>query len=629
MLADHHKGHIPDILLSMSESGVTSCHTAGFALACDLQPPPPSTAKGHRTASMVDSFIGPYGGQLVSGSVDGFEWTATLPGPDQLLSTWSQYADSRGQCLIEGDFYSGAWGYRPQVGFDPELAKRVLEIVLSRGIDHVDDLNGVFSGAVYSHRDRRLFLFVDRVGARMLYYRTEGQRCEAATNLYGFSGSTASLDPHALNEHLILGFPLESKTLFGGILLVPPATVVEWANGAGRKYRYTKCPQRRGHLRLAESAAMVSAALDRHIRDVPLRSQWSIALSGGKDSRAVLAAILRTGHLPRALTFASGGDVPNALRVSKAVGLPLRTVAVADGGMAFDFDSALLTDGYAFGWGFLSIAAAAALDHSVLFTGFSGDYISGSWEGVMPWRRQSVDDVAMSEFRLRGTEVPPELAAACLSPELIVPYEDIVGSFLESYRRQYADTPDMVTTYLLHRIENRNRRRIAPTFNGMRTLCSARHPFTDRFVIEAYLEMPISSLIGQGAHCLVAMDGVPELGSVSTGASWLPLKYEVACRRWMATAKESRRQIQAAARRLIGRSPDAATWWPGRLRRFAVARESPLFNRHALDARRNDAPLVRAVGKLAATAIHVAAMSRTPLPSAPPPVILRETPQLD
>jgi hypothetical protein len=558
---------ITDIVTAMRAGGIAPVVPAGFAVTC-----------------------GPGG-------------FTKKPAPS-VAPTWSHYADERGECVLEGDLFAPAWRDWPDA--DKGLAVRLLDRVLSRGIDCVDDLNGNFSGAVYSRSERRLWLFVDRLGARFLYYRAMADQCEAATSVYELGGDMR-VDPLALNEQLIIGFPLASKTLFAGVALVPPGSIVEWSNGTVRTHRYTRIPERLRRQRPVDGAAMVCESLDRHMATGP--ETCSIGLSGGKDSRVVLASLLRTGRRPVALTFGTGGDVENASRLAAAVGLSSTQLSIEDAS-AFETDAALLGDGYGVGWGYLGLAAAAALEpsRSVIFTGFSGDYLSGAWGSVVPWRARSVDELAMMELRARGLEVRPEVATACLAPEYRVDYDDVREAFVESFRRQYAETPDMLTTYLLHRTAHRNRRRIAPLFHSMRGLCNPRHPFTDRDVVNAYLSLPPASLLGQGAHSLAAMCGAPLLGTIPTGDFWAPLALEVRLRSWL--------RIGKALRSRFARHRPTATWWSATLRRINIACESPLYDPLALARRLGDPEVVIAVDKMAATALHVARMTGATLPSA-------------
>ena len=135
---------------------------------------------------MLRDFASPIGDVIVKGCQTLVQWGAALPRGDQVLSTWSHHSDQTGSCFIEGDFYSEAWGHWPRTGGDPHLAQLTLDRVLSGGPAEIDNLNGLFSGFVFSAAEGRLWIFVDRLGARLLFYRRgESGRWYVASDLYG------------------------------------------------------------------------------------------------------------------------------------------------------------------------------------------------------------------------------------------------------------------------------------------------------------------------------------------------------------------------------------------------------------------------------------------------------------
>jgi hypothetical protein len=153
-----------DVLEALARAGVAPNRLAGFAFV--RAPGVPGTALRAEATAIAGAFAGPYGGATRAAALSGAAWSGALPGPEQILSTWSDHQDARGACVLEGEFYSEAFGRRPQRGEDPQLARLLFEAVLERGTAALDELNGLFSGFVYSARDGRAWLFVDRTGAR-------------------------------------------------------------------------------------------------------------------------------------------------------------------------------------------------------------------------------------------------------------------------------------------------------------------------------------------------------------------------------------------------------------------------------------------------------------------------------
>jgi hypothetical protein len=217
--------------------------------------------------------------------------------------------------------------------------------------------------------------------------------------------------------------------------------------------------------------------------------------------------------------------------------------------------------------------------------------------------------MAMQEYAIRGPVLAPELIRTFLRGDLVLPVDAVLEAWRTSVRRECAES-DLLTGYLRHRISHRNRRRIAPIFAMMRCQTPVIHPFADRGVLDAYLMLPRSSLVGQGAHSLAAMAGPAVLGQVPAGNTRLPLTYQFRARAWRETLRRLRTRWPARRR-----APTALNPW--QQRHLAMAKESELFDAKALDDHRFS--VIHGIGHLAVTAIHVACRTGKMLPSAPPP----------
>ena len=315
---------IPDVLAQFEAMGAAKQPIVGFALIMRLGQ---FDAKdGQETArSMLRDFAVSTCDAGIENSQTQIEWAATVPGRQPLLSTWSCHTDPRGSCFIEGDFYSGAWGHSPRVGRDSELAQRTLDRVLSGGARELDKLNGLFSGFVFSAHEGKLWIFVDRLGARLLFYRPgESGQWYVATDLYGLRHRPARLEvePLSLNEHLTFGSPLSGKTIFRDVRIVGPGQVVRLTPGLATESPYYLFPERRP-ASLAVARKPLCDAMDSHVESLRehLPDRVGVAMSSGRDSRVVLAALLRGGMQ------AKGVDLPNLAQRVRNTSDALRLLA--------------------------------------------------------------------------------------------------------------------------------------------------------------------------------------------------------------------------------------------------------------------------------------------------------------
>jgi asparagine synthetase B (glutamine-hydrolysing) len=341
-------------------------------------------------------------------------------------------------------------------------------------------------------------------------------------------------------------------------------------------------------------------------------AECDLALSGGKDCRVVLAALYRAHRRVHPITVVKEGDVRAACQLAARLGLEHTIVTSDPDNRKFDFqwDAAILQDGAQAGWPFLMLGATAGLHGRPLLTGFSGDWLSGWLRVVRPGRAASLESLARDEYAFRGPVVSPAVAAACLRRELVVPFEAVMTSWIESFRR--AEAGDLMTTYFAQRLTHRNRRRIAAVFHSMRSLCTVLHPFADRAVMEAYLTLPQRGLIGQRAHIRAAMAGPRALGDCPNDHLWWPLRFDPFVRPWYERTNRLRKRWLARPRP----GEQSAT----QRRNLMIASESDLYDPGALAAHPD---LHAEAWHLGASAMHVAAVTGAELPSVPPPLFLR------
>lgn len=594
---------------------------AGFAVVADGSQDATYGLHEHPASKILGAFVGPYGKRRTRGSLAGMDWAGALPGPTEALSTWSHYGDDSNACVVEGDFYAEAWGHRPRIGVDDVLAKKFLAEFLKRGPDCVNELNGLFSGFVYSKERRRLWFFLDQTGSRMLYYRLVDGRCEVASSVYGLSAGRRPLrlDPVALNEDLVFGAPLEHRMVFEGVRLVAPGKVVEFDGDRFIEHRYFRFPERRVKMSRAEIGEMIDSAMERRARYLGLESApCSIGSSGGKDARVVCAAVAHAGLRPLAFTFRmSDGDMDARLgvRIAEATGLTSKLLNFhhlpdAQDVVGLSSDSAILSDGFTAGPGFLALSACASRHSRILFTGFAGDCLSGSWSGVEPWRARSIEELSQMNQDLLGYVVPPGLASALLPPELRVSEGELLQHWLDCYRRENADFADLVSTHVGMRVGQRNRRWGASFYQSMRVVSTPTQLFAARDVMEAYLTVPVSALKGQRAHVYAASHRFPLLGKIPSSKTLgrIPLNWEPHARLLLRLRYARRQRTRRRQPQLPSGDPTSRPSNTLRTGRFAEALQNASMLDQAYLRReflpRLGGPFTTAMHKITATVMH-------------------------
>lgn len=198
---------------------------------------------------------------------------------------------------------------------------------------------GALSRVRIDRRNGEISANTDRFGLFPILVHQRADRVLLAghgATMASLLGAEASPDPRAALELLAYGQLLGTRTTLREVSQLPA--------GALLKMRFGQRPEMvTSPLVLSDRHCPLDAAIATFVRAVDARMKAAIdpviPISGGLDSRLILAAALATGHRPRALCFGAGdsADLRIAKEMADAVGVELVTgTIVADG-----FDSAV------------------------------------------------------------------------------------------------------------------------------------------------------------------------------------------------------------------------------------------------------------------------------------------------
>jgi asparagine synthase (glutamine-hydrolysing) len=194
-----------------------------------------------------------------------------------------------------------------------------------------EKLNGLFSGLLIDKRQKKAFLFNDRYGLERIYY------CEANGELYFASEGKALLrilpklrafDSEAVAQFLSFGCTLGERTLFRGVHLLPTAAVWLFEKGKRQKRKYfsPKTWESQALLPVEAFVAEFREAFPRMLsRYFESESKIGIALTGGLDTRMIMACLPKAKEKPVCYTFSGEEretlDAVLAARVAEVCGL--------------------------------------------------------------------------------------------------------------------------------------------------------------------------------------------------------------------------------------------------------------------------------------------------------------------
>lgn len=207
-----------------------------------------------------------------------------------------------GQIYNYPELKSGLTGETFATKGDVEVA---LHLFRRKGLDGLQDLNGMYAGAFFSPNDERLILFRDRFGIKPLYYATTGDAFLFASEikpLLSVRGLAPELNTAVLPTYFTYRYVPGEATLFKGIYRLPPGAFLEFNLAGGdysvRRYWQYRLDTVQDTLSIDDAAEQFAGLLNDAV-DIRLRADVEVGalLSGGIDSSAVaaLAAERRPG----------------------------------------------------------------------------------------------------------------------------------------------------------------------------------------------------------------------------------------------------------------------------------------------------------------------------------------------
>jgi asparagine synthase (glutamine-hydrolysing) len=269
--------------------------------------------------------------------------------------------------------------------------------------------------AVLAGNDDRCLVFTDALGRLPLYVfeRPDGVVISReAKSIAAIAGDWA-LDALGVAHTLWLGYPLGERTLFRGIRRAPAGFLFDsrlqgdrLVSSISSTFDYT-CDPRSENPGLADVAVELADMFVGATRDraaVAGDAAVVVSLSGGNDSRSVLAGVARAAPNAVAATFrrqsggASAADAAVAGRLAAVFGVPWHLLELPPPSPVVEDRLIWIKDGLnhvgmAFILPYLEGIAARWGDRSVLLTGDGGDKVLPD---LRPSRRlRSLDDVVL------------------------------------------------------------------------------------------------------------------------------------------------------------------------------------------------------------------------------------------
>ena len=241
-----------------------------------------------------------------------------------------------GECLVDREVHSTL----KRKGHGLEKTNNwLVHLYEEEGERCFEKLNGLFSGLLIDKRQERAFLFNDRYSSERIYWhQTENATYFAseAKALLRVLPELRAFDEEGVTQFLGYGCTLEGRTLFQGIQLLPGASLWSFEGGKIHKRRTYFSPEIWESQPLLSPEAFEARFQETFKRILPRYfesdSGIGISLTGGLDTRMIMACLPDAGKKPLCYTFSGETgetfDDRLAARVAKACGLEHRLLRI-------------------------------------------------------------------------------------------------------------------------------------------------------------------------------------------------------------------------------------------------------------------------------------------------------------
>ena len=185
-------------------------------------------------------------------------------------------------------------GHNFCVDNEPEFCLHLYE---EQGDKFVDILNGSFVIVIVDVKNQRVLVVNDRYGLRPLYYAEKDERLLFGSEVKAILEDNTfkkEINDEAVAEFFTFGQLLGNKTFFKGIKVLQPASILKWENGNISIEQYwefkydEKAQTYPEEYYIEELVKLFKQAVERRLKG---DHQLGVLLSGGLDSRAILAAL--------------------------------------------------------------------------------------------------------------------------------------------------------------------------------------------------------------------------------------------------------------------------------------------------------------------------------------------------
>lgn len=512
--------------------------------------------------TMAENAGSHYGSLGTFGGDNELGWAIRIPKQSSPLTGWSYHVTPDELCFVEGDFYEDPVGNQTASGEITGLSEYVAEDLATTANGRIRGLIGVWSAVHVDRRSNKITVVNDLTGTRPVFWYGNDDVFIVTHSLWAFrqcSWIRPEWDAMALNQRLTIGVPLQGRTWLKGVrILTRGQRLVSDDHGTGVR-------DERQHFDRPEATSedcveRLRFAIDQLTDTVSRRvgSGLLLGLSGGLDSRILLASLVSQGIDVSAITYAASEqerDAQLAERCARHCGIS-HHLALLDGQVAKDLipDCLILNNGESRAYGHAMLGQQAqSHGGDALLLGYAGDLFAGHPIGNFDFHKvRTVEELSKKMLQAYHTWMTADEVRLILPPGLRVEWEEFMAEWNASFSGSHDSLQDL---FIDHVLDNRVQRRTLPRLDQSRPWCVPIMAFVDERVYSAYRTLPLSEIVEEKAHLSLIRDyqsGLENIPSAAKAFLGLPLKYEYRARQGIKLLR-SLRTAKQFARRLLAK----------------------------------------------------------------------------
>ena len=187
----------------------------------------------------------------------------------------------------------------------------------NKNFSFLSKIDGIYSAVIYDSLNNQIHLISDRYGLRHLYWYRSGE-CFAwgseVKSMLALPDFKPEINLQSVEHFFSIGYLLENNTWFEGVELLSPGTVLTWSikDKSIKEQSYWSWDEihpLQGKIDEKEIAEELGRLfVDAVKKRCKESEQVGLSLSGGLDSRAILAAMPENINPIHAMTFGKGNS---------------------------------------------------------------------------------------------------------------------------------------------------------------------------------------------------------------------------------------------------------------------------------------------------------------------------------